>query len=86
MPNRLTPLYSEIYYKEKNYLKVKTAVFKYITPPIVKVEYISMLVHFYIPIFLHSYIPNFLLYTTYMTQLTPYFMALLVLLVLFLIY
>ena len=33
MPNRLTPLYSEIYYKEKNYLKVKTAVFKYITPP-----------------------------------------------------
>ena len=36
MPNRLTFLYSEIYYKEENYLKVKTAVFKYITPPIVK--------------------------------------------------
>ena len=33
MPNRLTPLYSKIYYKEKNYLKVKTIVFKYITPP-----------------------------------------------------
>ena len=33
MPNRLTPLYSKIYYKEENYLKVKTAVFKYITPP-----------------------------------------------------
>ena len=33
MPNRLTPLYSEIHYKEKNYLKVRTAVFKYITPP-----------------------------------------------------
>ena len=33
MPNKLTPLYSEIYYKEENYLKVKTAVFKYITPP-----------------------------------------------------
>ena len=32
MPNRLTPLYSEIYYKEENYLKVKTVVFKYITP------------------------------------------------------
>ena len=31
--NRLTPLYSKIYYKEKNYLKVRTAVFKYITPP-----------------------------------------------------
>ena len=32
MSNRLTPLYSKIYYKEKNYLKVRTAVFKYITP------------------------------------------------------
>ena len=32
MPNRLTLLYSKIYYKEENYLKVKTAVFKYITP------------------------------------------------------
>ena len=30
LPNRLTPLYSKIYYKEENYLKVKTAVFKYI--------------------------------------------------------
>ena len=33
MPNRLTPLYSKIYYKEENYLKVKTIVFKYITSP-----------------------------------------------------
>ena len=33
IPNRLTPLYSKIYYKEENYLKVKTVVFKYITPP-----------------------------------------------------
>ena len=33
LPNRLTPLYFNIYYKEENYLKVKTAVFKYITPP-----------------------------------------------------
>ena len=33
MPNRLTPLYSKIHYKKENYLKVKTAVFKYITPP-----------------------------------------------------
>ena len=32
MPNRLTLLYFKIYYKEENYLKVKTAVFKYITP------------------------------------------------------
>ena len=36
LPNRLTPFNSKIYYKEENYLKVKTAVFKYITPPIVK--------------------------------------------------
>ena len=33
MLNRLTPLYSKIYYKEENYLKVKTVVFKYITSP-----------------------------------------------------
>ena len=45
LPNRLTPLYSEIYYKEENYLKVKTAVFKYITPFIVKVKYVSILVY-----------------------------------------
>ena len=71
MSNRLTPLYSKIYYKEKNYLKVKTEVFKYITPPIVKVKYISMLVYlvYYIPnipIFLYS---ELLLYITYITQL-----------------
>ena len=45
MPNRLTPLYSEIYYEEENYLKVRTAVFKYITPPIVKVQYVSTSVY-----------------------------------------
>ena len=45
MPNRLTPFYSKIYYEEENYLKVKTVVFKYITLPIVKVEYIGMLVY-----------------------------------------
>ena len=45
IPNKLTPLYSKIYYKEENYLKVRTAVFKYITPPIVKVEYVGMLVY-----------------------------------------
>ena len=33
LPNRLTLLYSKIYYKEENYLKVKTVVFKYVTPP-----------------------------------------------------
>ena len=33
LPNRLTPVYSKNYYEEENYLKVKTVVFKYITPP-----------------------------------------------------
>ena len=42
MPNKLTSLYSEIYYKKENYLKVKTIVFKYITPPIVKFGMFSM--------------------------------------------
>ena len=36
LPNRLTLFNSKIHYKEENYLKVKTIVFKYITPPIVK--------------------------------------------------
>ena len=43
--NKLTPLYSKIYYKEENYLKVKTAVFKYITPPIIKFGMFSTLVY-----------------------------------------
>ena len=58
LPNRLTPFDFKIHYKEENYLKVKTAVFKYITPPIVKglvCWYISISVY-YIPAFLHSYI------------------------------
>ena len=33
LPNRLTPLYSKIYYKEENYLKVKTKLFIYPSPP-----------------------------------------------------
>ena len=45
MPNRLTLLYFKIYYKKENYLKVKTAVFKYITPFIVKVKCIGILVY-----------------------------------------
>ena len=47
-PNRLTPLYSKIYYKEKNYLKVKTVVFKYITPPYSKGWVCGVLVYQYI--------------------------------------
>ena len=42
LPNKLTPFNFKIYYKEENYLKVRTAVFKYITPPIVKVQYVGM--------------------------------------------
>ena len=57
--NRLTSLYFEIYYKKENYLKVRTAVFKYITPPIVKVEYVGMLVYWYVPIFLYSHVLTF---------------------------
>ena len=33
LPNRLTPLYSKIYYKEENYLKVKTELLIYPSPP-----------------------------------------------------
>ena len=47
MPNRLTLLYSKIYYKKENYLKVRTAVFKYITPPYNKGrvhQYVNMLI------------------------------------------
>ena len=73
MPNRLTPLYSKIYYKEENYLKVRTTVFKYITPPIVKVEYVG------IPMFSRFHVPNFSSRIVYVTRLTPYLIALLVL-------
>ena len=44
LPNRLTPFNFKIYYKEENYLKVKTVLFKYITPPKVK---FSTLVYWY---------------------------------------
>ena len=44
LPNRLTFFNSKIYYKKENYLKVKTTLFKYITPPIVK---FGMLVYWY---------------------------------------
>ena len=33
LPNKLTSFNSKIYYKEENYLKVRTISFKYITPP-----------------------------------------------------
>ena len=33
LPNRLTPLYSKIHYKEENYLKVRTKFLIYPSPP-----------------------------------------------------
>ena len=33
LPNRLTPIYSKNYYKEENYLKVKTKLLIYPSPP-----------------------------------------------------
>ena len=33
LPNKLTPLYSKIYYKEENYLKVRTELLIYLSPP-----------------------------------------------------
>ena len=44
MPNKLTSLYSKIYYKKENYLKIKTVVFKYINSSIVK---FGILVYWY---------------------------------------
>ena len=48
LPNKLTPLYSKIYYEEENYLKVKTKLFIYLFPPynkglsILQLQYISI--------------------------------------------
>ena len=33
LPNKLTPLYFKIYYKEENYLKVRTELLIYPSPP-----------------------------------------------------
>ena len=33
LPNRLTPLYSKIHYKEENYLRVRTELLIYPSPP-----------------------------------------------------
>ena len=67
LPNKLTPFNSKIHNKEENYLKVRTIVFKYITPPIVK--RLSILVYQYISILRSrvSTFPHFKFY--YVTQL-----------------
>ena len=67
LPNRLTPFNSEIHYKEENYLKVRTVVFKYITPPIVKGSvywYISIL-YSYVFTFLYSHILSSTMWLSY---------------------
>ena len=52
-PNKLTPLYSKIHYKEENYLKVKTKLFIYPSPPYSKgwyvryIKYIKYIYRFY---------------------------------------
>ena len=33
LPNKLTPLYSEIHYEEENYLRVRTKLLIYPSPP-----------------------------------------------------
>ena len=63
LPNRLTPLHSKIYYKEENYLKVRTAVFKYINSSIVKfgtsvrwyIWYVSTWIHEYVQ-YIYNYV------------------------------
>ena len=47
--NKLTLLYFKIYYKKENYLKVRTAVFKYITSPYsnsLVYEYVGILIYY----------------------------------------
>ena len=62
LPNKLTPFNFKIYYKEKNYLKVKTVSFKYITPSHSKG--FNTLVYWYASVLsiLYTYIPMFQTY------------------------
>ena len=73
LPNRLTPLYSKIYYKEENYLKVKTVVFKYITSPHSKGWVCGALVCRYVGYFKYIIFPHselmYVLSFSYMTWL-----------------
>ena len=63
LPNKLIFFNFKIYYKEENYLKVKTTVFKYIISPIVKglvYWYVGILVYC-IPVFLYSHVLSFIM-------------------------
>ena len=64
LPNKLTPFNFKIYYKKKNYLKVKIVVFKYTTLPIVKGSvcwYIGTSAYPHISTFSRSYILSFIM-------------------------
>ena len=80
LPNRLTSLYSKIHYKEENYLKVRTELFIYPSPPHRKgwyARYIKYIRYVYRSHRSHrSHIPNYVIW------LTPHYLILLVLTVL----
>ena len=62
LPNKLTLFYSKIHYKEKNYLKIRTVLLKYIT--LFYSKRFSISVHWYIGILniLYTHIPTFQTY------------------------
>ena len=72
MPNKLTLLYFKIYYKKENYLKVRTVVFKYITPPYSKGWVYWCSVYQYIPYFEYA----IFLYFNFLHVPNPYYILL----------
>ena len=81
--NRLTLLYSKIYYEEENYLKVRTKLLIYSSPPHSKgwyvryMRYMKYIRYVYRSHRSHrSHVPN------HVIRLTPYYLILLVLIVL----
>ena len=80
LPNKLTPVYFKIYYKEENYLKVRTELFIYPSPPYSKgwyARYIKYIRYVYRSHRSHrSHIPHYVIW------LTPHYLILLVLVVL----
>ena len=67
LPNRLTSLYSKIYYKEENYLKVRTELLIYLSPPYSKGlgTWECWYIGIYIPMFLCIYILNSVIWLSY---------------------
>ena len=88
LPNRLTSIYSKNYYEEENYLKVKTVVFKYITPPHSNGCYVltfSRILCTDLICLVHRYI-QYMAYNLLYDSATPYPIALLVPLILYYVY